>query len=229
MVTKLIIVRHCETKGNSAMIFQGHTDTPLSEKGIFQLGLVAARLSGEKIDKIYTSPQPRAKKTAEAINAFHNVPIVEEDGLREIFVGDMDGMDCREIPVKYPDISRDWDEAPWDFASPGGETMRQVYDRAAKAVQRIVEENPGKTLLLTSHGCLIRNLLCWCAGWPIEDMGKVPLGHNTAVSIAEIDGDKSRKLTLISDCAHHPPGSYDPKREFKLMALLNLAQKEKRE
>lgn len=203
-MVRLVIVRHCQTVGNAAQIFQGRTDTPISEQGFFQLGLLSARLRDEKIDVIYSSPLPRAKRTAEAINVFHNVPVVELESLQEIFVGEIDGMSSLDIPRHAPEAAKAWNEAPWSFAPPGGETMGEVYARLQEAIMKIITENAGKTVAITSHGCAIRNLMCFLSGYPIESLTQIPLGANTSVSVVEAQEDGSFRVVLMSDSAHLP-------------------------
>jgi broad specificity phosphatase PhoE len=65
---KLYLVRHAESVGNIGTVQQGPT-TPLSEKGAEQTTLIAERFRTIKIDSILSSPQTRAKVTAEAIAA----------------------------------------------------------------------------------------------------------------------------------------------------------------
>ena len=66
------------------------------------------------------------------------------------------------------------------FAIEKGESMQQVFDRMRDAVLLLAARHPGKTVLLASHGCAIRNLLCWAHGWPIERLNDVNC-HQLAV------------------------------------------------
>lgn len=202
-MVRLYLVRHCQTVGNLTGIFQGGVDTEPSEKGLVQLDLLALRFRNIPLDSIYTSPLGRAVKTAEAINRFHGVPVYQEDGLREISVGKMDGTSWKSIPERYPESARQWNETPWLFASDGGETMVQVYNRVSAAFEKIARANEGKTLALISHGCALRNLLCYCLGKKIEELGGVEFGCNTAVSLVEYD-QGSCKVVFRNDASHLP-------------------------
>ena len=42
-MTKIYLVRHCESEGNKNRIFQGQHDTDISEKGAKQLSFLANR------------------------------------------------------------------------------------------------------------------------------------------------------------------------------------------
>lgn len=203
MVTKIYLVRHCKTLGNAQGIFQGGIDTDPSEEGLVQMDLLALRFRNIHLDKIYSSPQGRAVKTAEAINRFHNVEHEKCDAFREISVGKMDGEKWELIPGLYPEAAEKWNNDPAEFVSPGGETMAQVYDRMSKGFEEVVKANEGKTIAVVSHGCALRNLLCYCMNKSIEKLNDVDFGVNTAVSLVEAENGE-RKLIFENDASHLP-------------------------
>ena len=87
----------------------------------------------------------------------------------------------------FPEDTVLWNTRPYDFAPKNGEPMRHVYERMKHAVLEIVEKNQGKQICITSHGCAIRNFLCWAMGKPIEQINEVDWCDNTAVSIIDFD------------------------------------------
>lgn len=208
MVT-LYLVRHCAAKGNVDGKFQGRADCGITELGRAQLELVSLRLRNVPFAAIYTSPLLRAKKTAQGINQYHHVPLREAPGLLEIDLGEMDGMAWADFPRRYPQAADAWYHHSWDFAAPGGETMRAVWDRVWGAVQDIVQrENAAgaqKTVCAVSHGCALRNFLCRAQGWPLERMDDVPLSDNTAISEVRYADDGTCTVVRIGDAAHLTP------------------------
>ncbi len=205
----LYLVRHCAAQGNVDGKFQGRIDCDITELGRTQLELVSTRLRNVPFAAIYTSPLLRAKKTAEAINQYHHVPLRVEQGLIEIDLGAMDGLPWSALPEQFPQASDAWYHHPWDFAAPDGETMQQVYDRVWDAVQAIVQrENvPGteKKICAVSHGCALRNFLCRAKGWPLRRMDDVPLSDNTAISEVRFADDGSCAVVRIGDASHLTP------------------------
>ena len=83
-----------------------------------------------------------------------------------------------------------------------GEPMRHVYERMKCAVLEIVEKNQGKQICITSHGCAIRNFLCWAMGKPIEQINEVDWCDNTAVSIIDFDDAFEPTVVLANDASH---------------------------
>ena len=224
---KLYLIRHCETEGNLSRIFQGGIDTPPSEKGLVQLDLLTVRFRNIHIDKLYSSPLGRAKKTAEAVNRFHNLPIIEDAGLREISVGLMDGMKWDMVPVLYYDAAEKWNNAPHEFVSPEGETMRDVFGRISASVRRIVSEcEGGETVAIVSHGCALKNLNCCLKYGSIEKLGEVDIGMNTAVSLWEYDGSGFKNV-YMNDASHLPDYSPDRGRRHDFDLSLGRKQNDK--
>lgn len=79
-----------------------------------------------------------------------------------------------------------------------GEAMREVYSRMAEALTEIAAAHPDETVAVASHGCAIRNALCWAKGWPIERLSEVAWCDNTGVSVLRFDRDRV-ELILEND------------------------------
>lgn len=205
MVTKLLVVRHCEAQGNLHRVFQGHRNGDVTENGQAQLELLSLRLRNTSIDAMYASPLVRAVKTAQAVNQYHHLPIGIVPGLIEINGGKWEGEPWASFPEKYPEESLMWNLSPHEFHAPEGEAMRQVYDRMKSAAQMLAERHAGGTVLVASHGCAIRNLLCWAKGWPIERLNEVEWCDNTALSVILMDAGGRPEVELENDASHLSP------------------------
>ena len=201
-MTRLYIVRHCEARGNIDRIFQGHTDADISEKGARQLEKLAQRFAGIPLDAVYTSPLRRARLTADAVNRAHGLPVHIEQGLIEIDGGALEGKPWANFPQEYPAEARAWCVDPGAFQAPGGESMREVYERVRDATLRIVRAHPGQTVAAASHGCAIRNLLCFAHGLPVERIDEIEWCDNTAVSLLEFGDDLVPKVVFENDTSH---------------------------
>lgn len=84
-------VRHGQTDWNLKNLIQGHIDIPLNEMGIDQAKSAAALLVNQGITRIVSSPLSRAHKTAEIINEVLQVPLHLHEGLKERFLGKLEG------------------------------------------------------------------------------------------------------------------------------------------
>lgn len=182
MVTTVYLVRHCEARGNIDREFHGSFDSDISENGRCQLARLAERFRGIPLDAVYSSPLRRARLTAEALNTHHGLPIVTDARLKEINGGLWECNRWAELPALFPESSEAWGARPHEFEAPEGETMRAVYDRMRKAILDIVAQNEGKIVAVASHGCAIRNALCWALTGDIAHLSEIPWCDNTAVA-----------------------------------------------
>jgi probable phosphoglycerate mutase len=153
-VTELLLVRHGETDWNRDQRFQGHADPPLNETGRAQARSVANDLAAERIDAIYTSDLARARETAELIAERAGVPFVLEPQLREVDVGEWQGLTQDEIEERFPEGMRNWHERGHGWER--GETYDQLAERVLEALERIVSRHPGGRVVVVGHGGTIR-------------------------------------------------------------------------
>lgn len=202
MVTTLYLIRHCEAEGNIQEIFQGKTDGDITSKGAQQLERLSERCRDIHFDVIYSSPLKRALKTAEAANRFHNAEIIADPAFAEIDGGEMEGHRWSELPTLFPITYPAWEKDFSNFKTEKGESMQQVYTRVGQGVMRIAAENKGRTILVTSHGCAIRNLCCFLRGLPLSQIDRCPWVDNTSISCYSFDENLHPTELFINDCAH---------------------------
>lgn len=178
-MTKIYVVRHCESMGNLLHSFAGHSDVDISEKGELQLKCLSEYFKDIKLDKVYTSPLLRAKKTAEAINKYSGAPLIEEKDFIEINLGVLDG---RPVSDMTDEQTASWLTEPDKFYVEGGETMREVAKRVFSALTRVAEQNPDSTIAIASHGCAIRNLIRVVKGFGPNGIKEVDWCDNTGIN-----------------------------------------------
>ncbi|MGD5425247.1 histidine phosphatase family protein, partial [Xanthomonas citri pv. citri] len=80
-VTRLILVRHGEPDEGNPL---DPGDPPLSSEGQLQARRVAELLAGDGIDRIVSSPQRRARLTAQPLASLVDLPVDIVDGLAEV-------------------------------------------------------------------------------------------------------------------------------------------------
>src|SRR5512145_1934429 len=90
--TRLYLVRHGATQLSAEDRFAGAVDVELSEEGKFQAGRLAERLADDSITAVYCSPLTRTVQTATILAAPHGLPLLREEGLREIHHGHWEQM-----------------------------------------------------------------------------------------------------------------------------------------
>lgn len=185
-------------------IFQGVTDTDITEIGQKQLKFLEKRFEAVHLDKIYSSPLIRTKKTAEAIKGKRDLDIEILPEIIELNGGFVEAKPFKETFDAYPEMKDAWFNHPEDFAPDGGEPMRDAYDRISNAFFKIVKENKGKTVACASHGGIIRCLLCRLIHNDITKLKDTTWLDNTAVCYFEVDDDLNVSVKLINDYSHLP-------------------------
>ncbi len=159
-MTKIVIVRHGQTKWNLEKRFRGSQDIPLDETGILQAEALARRLAPENIAAIYSSHLQRALKTAEIIAAPHGLVPITTDGLSNINYGDLEGRLISEIAADFPEFYRAMLETPHLVRFPGGNTLDELADRAVSGLHEMIAKHPGQTFVAVSHQVVTKILIC---------------------------------------------------------------------
>lgn len=201
-MTKLYIIRHGETTGNDAGRFQGSTDCGLSERGYAQIERLGERCRDLPFEVLISSPLVRARETASAANRYIGLPLRIDADLAEMGCGDWEEKSWDELYEQYPAEMQLWREQPWLFQSPGGESMQQVYERVVGAYRRILAEHRGQTVAVVSHGCAIRNALCFFHGRGIEGLNDMPWVCNTSITRVDCHDDGRFQVVFENDYEH---------------------------
>jgi 2,3-bisphosphoglycerate-dependent phosphoglycerate mutase len=151
MQTRVLLVRHGQSQGNAERRFGGHSATPLSELGLRQAEATALALASEGVTAIYSSDLLRAVQTAGPLARATGLEIVRTVALRERSVGLMEGLTFEEAAERYPEEYAALLRRDFEHVLAGGESYRQLLDRAAAELDRAVERHRGGTLAFFSH------------------------------------------------------------------------------
>ena len=139
----LILVRHCAATGQYA-------DAPLSDAGTQQAQTLAGFLSDYPIDPITTSEYLRARQSIEPFASQSDLTIHADARLNERTLS-------AEPLDNWQGIVRDsFDD--YDLRAPGGESVREVLDRAWAALDEIFDADHAMPLVVT-HGNLMALVL----------------------------------------------------------------------
>ena len=203
-MTHLIIVRHAESAFNLQNRIQGHQDSQLTPKGLNQARRLAGRIRHFHIDKIYSSDLGRAYSTTREITThLKKAKIIRDPKLREILLGDWEGMTPEEVDKLYSKGYRKWLKKPSACVIPNAEKIGHFRRRVTTRVQEIARQNKGKTVLIVTHGGVITALL---SDWLKADFDRVLRGlqiENTSLTFVAF-GEKKEFPTLwvINDTDH---------------------------
>jgi len=149
--TRVLLVRHGQSQGNAERRFGGHSPTPLSELGRRQAEATARALASERVTAVYSSDLLRAVQTAEPLARATGLEINRTASFRERSVGLMEGLTFEEAAEAHPEEYAALLRRDFEHVLSGGESYRQLLDRAAAELDRAVERHRGGTVALFSH------------------------------------------------------------------------------
>ncbi|MBQ8577546.1 MAG: histidine phosphatase family protein [Clostridia bacterium] len=192
MATKLIFVRHGESEANADHRFTGQSNAyALTERGHRQAEAAAKWLDGEPIDAVYASDLRRAYDTALHIAHANNLPVRPDAGFREIFAGAWEGKKFDELPALFPEDFGVWRTDIGRAVCTGGESVADLQKRVRAAVERVVRENPGRTIVIGTHATPIRVMQCIWQNISLSGMKDVPWVPNASITTVLYEPDLS--------------------------------------
>ena len=200
-MTRLIIIRHAESALNGQNRIQGHKDSDLTLKGLRQARRLAKRLKSFKIDRIYSSDLGRAYSTTLEIARHQKLPITRDPKLREIHLGDWEGMTPQEVDNLYDKGYQKWLQKPSSVKIPKSEGLRHFRKRVTDRVRQIARLNRGKSVLIVTHGGVITALL---SDWLGADFDHLLINlqiDNTSITMVD-ETEKKTRLKFINDASH---------------------------
>ena len=148
---KIYSTRHGQTSYNKQEIIMGTTDIDLDSTGEQQAKALAERIAElGTIDIIIASPMKRAQKTARAVAERCGLDIVTEERFREWDYGAYEGKGR---------FTEGFADNKVNFAvrmGKSGESLLQLTHRVYSALDDIIAEYSGRTVLLVTHGGVCR-------------------------------------------------------------------------
>ena len=201
-MTTIYLLRHGALADDSRERFIGQIDLPLATEGIRQAQALAQALRHENIGIIYCSDLLRSQQTAKIIADEINVPIEARRELREISLGNWEGLSRSEIksafPAQYAARGNDIE----NYRIPGGESFADCRLRVLAAWEAI--QNCGsERVAVVSHAGINRLLLCHLLGMPVNNMFRIGQDYGCVNIVEQTDGRISVKLVNGSPADVH--------------------------
>ena len=199
----LMLLRHGESVGNAEGYYQGQYDFPLTERGRAQTRKLVSRwqADGTQFDQVIASPLVRARETAEMIAEALDVPIQFDLDWKERDNGVLAGVKREIADQRYP--KPDFFN-PYENFGETGEGNFELFLRAGRAVQRILQMLPARYLIV-SHGGILNQALNVMMGITPQANGQgiqFRFG-NTAISTLQYEPESHRWVVLgINDFTH---------------------------
>lgn len=165
-VTAFHLLRHGHVDTGGRRLAYGHTDLPLSARGLEEArdlhAFALARLP--RPDGVLSSDLARCTAIARPLARAFDVPLVETAALREQAMGDWEGAAWEDLHAADPDGTHAWWADYLNARPPGGESMGDLAARVLRWREAEWERLRGRRWLIVTHIGVIRVLACQLLG-----------------------------------------------------------------
>jgi broad specificity phosphatase PhoE len=200
-------VRHGQSTWNHERRIQGQLDPPLSNEGRRQATRLGRRLAGRQFAGLYSSDLKRAFETSSLVGQAVGIEPTPMAELREIYLGEWEGLTTDELAIRFPQEWASWREEPdWDLVA-GGEGSAAFEARVAAALDAIFARHESGDVLAVTHGGVIQIALHRVVGRPGRGIFPFRI-QNASVSVLE---KRNGRLVVsgVNDVGHLEAGSVE--------------------
>jgi alpha-ribazole phosphatase len=168
----LYLVRHGVIASGAEKSFIGQIDAPLNTEGIAQARALRQCLAPVRFSRVISSDLSRSRHTCEIIAARRAQPLEAIPALREISLGEWEGVSFAEIGKRFPQeyAARGLDMENW--RPPGGESFADCLARVSTVMTAIFAGSHGN-VLLAGHAGVNRLILCSVLGIPLRNLHSI--------------------------------------------------------
>jgi len=181
-VAVLVLVRHAPTSETGKRLTGRLPGVALDDRGRRRAADVSFALAGREIDAVYTSPVLRCRETARAVAEPHDLDPIPYRSLIEVDYGEWSGRTLGSL--RRTKAWRQVVEAPSRVQFPGGERLLDVQARAVAAAEELSAAHGSKTIVLVTHGDVIKAMLAHYLGMHLDLFQRI---HVAPASISAVD------------------------------------------
>jgi probable phosphoglycerate mutase len=202
--TRILLVRHGQSRGNAEGRFGGHSATPLSQTGRAQAEATARALAAEGVTAIYSSDLLRAVETARPLADALGLEVNRTEAFRERSVGRMEGLTFEEAAEQFSEEYAALLRRDFEHVLRGGESYRQMLDRASRALDACIDAHRGGTVAVFTHTGTICILILHLMG-ALDAPTLRPVWiktSNCGISRIELRSDGFVRVLNLNDTRH---------------------------
>ena len=204
-----MLVRHAVTAETGSKLSGRAPGIDLSEVGQGQAERAGERLAPVPVAAVYASPIERTTQTADLIAKHHGLPVQPLAGVIEADYGDWTGEKLSDL-VKL-DLWKTVQAAPSRVRFPGGEAMVAMQARIVEAIEALVADHPGDTVVVVSHADPIKAAVAHFTGVPLDLFQRIAVAP-ASVTVLDIGSFgatllKSNDTGGMEDLVPTPPAA----------------------
>ncbi|MDD3594480.1 MAG: histidine phosphatase family protein [Candidatus Gastranaerophilales bacterium] len=189
-ICKIIFVRHGATiYSQQKRLYDADDYPPLNQEGREEIKNLTEwlQLRCPHIDAIYSSSALRSIQSARIISKEFGADYEILDGLYERKSGIWAGLTFDQIEEKYPHMLMEYKNNPNEFSPEGGESTSEFKKRVGLIIDKIVNDNISKTIIVVSHAGVIQSAIAHALQIPSKHQSKIVIPTGSATQINYYD------------------------------------------
>ncbi len=187
MTTTIILVRHSHHDLLDRVLVGREPNVSLSAVGIKEAQRLAAALVRRGVIDVKSSPQIRARQTAEPIAAMLGKPAEVVPEFDEADFGAWSG--CAFDSLQNDCHWHRWNSHREACRPPGGETMYELQSRVLAGLSRLAKAHPGQCIAVVTHAEPARAAVLHYRGISLGEFGRVEIEPGSCTTL-QFDGEQ---------------------------------------
>jgi probable phosphomutase (TIGR03848 family) len=192
-LSRVLLIRHARCDETGRRLHGRAPGVRLNGDGERDARDLAARLAGEQLAAVYTSPVERARQTAGPIAGRHQLVPVQVDAFTEIDFGGWTGRTLE-------DLQSDEEWAAFNSLrsvtrAPAGELMLETQQRAVSALLNLRQRHQHQVFAIVSHADVLRAIIAYVLGMPLDHLLRLEIAP-ASVSVVHFHGRWPQLLHL---------------------------------
>lgn len=201
--TTLYLLRHGETVNtlDGPLRYNGHFDVDITAKARNQMVERGLEFVDRKITTIYASDLKRCRIGGEIIAEKIGCPLILRKDLREMKMGDWEGLTLNEVRERFPGQVEQKFTDFINYRIPGSETVKEVEERIFPEFDKIIHRHRGETVLIVAHGGVNLLFISRTLGLPSAEIFNLSQDFGCINKI--LIGDDFKKVEMLNSSGLH--------------------------
>lgn len=159
---------------------------PLNEIGKFEVEKITDWVikKQSKVDKIYCSPSLASIQSARILSKALKIDFEVLDELYTRKTGIWNGLSFEQIEKKHPNMLEEYHIDPVNFWPEGGENTLELNARVKSVINKVIEENLTKRIVIITHGDVIQSSISTALDIPPQHQMKIYIPTGSASQIS---------------------------------------------
>lgn len=201
--TTVFLLRHGETVNtlDGPLRYNGHFDVDITPKALAQMAQRGDELSQFDVTTVYASDLSRCRLGGEIISEKIGCPLILKKNLREMKMGDWEGLTLAEVKERFPEQVKNKFADFLNYRIPGSETVKEVEARIYPEFDNLILQHHHETIVIIAHGGVNLLLLTRALGLPNQNIFTLSQDFGCINKI--LIGDDFSKVVMMNSAGIH--------------------------